>query len=107
MEEKAIERGKSQRNQRKEIRRLRKDRDRYKQETKEALKQKEQQKNMPLAENKEYLIFISLQLFLVAHISFRAVSRVLAVLASYMGLAKSPCPLTIINQVTQLSISRI
>lgn len=48
-----------------------------------------------------------MQLFLVARISFRAVSRVLRFLAKYLGIKKSPCPQTVINWVNRLAISRI
>jgi len=50
---------------------------------------------------------VSLQLFLVAHLSFRAVSRALAVLSTSLGIAKAPCPQTVINWVIRLSIARI
>ncbi len=53
------------------------------------------------------LVWIALQLFCVARIGFRAVSRVLAVLAPQLGIAKAPCPQTVINWVTRLSIARI
>ena len=42
-----------------------------------------------------------------ARISFRAVSRVLDVLAAPLGLPKGPCPQTVINWVTRLSIARL
>ena len=42
-----------------------------------------------------------------ARIGFRAVSRVLGVLAAPLGLAKAPCPQTVINWVTRLSIARL
>lgn len=57
--------------------------------------------------NKERLVFLSLLLFLVAHIGFRAVSRVLGVFAKFLGFDKAPCPQTIINWVTRLSMVRI
>jgi hypothetical protein len=53
------------------------------------------------------LVFLALQLFLVARIGFRAVSRVLGVLAGNLGIKKVPCPQTIINWVTRLSLVRI
>ena len=52
-------------------------------------------------------MFISLSLFHVARLSFRAVSRTLAVLADFLGLEKVPCPQTIINYVNRLTIARI
>jgi hypothetical protein len=43
----------------------------------------------------------------VARLGFRAVSRVLSLLAFSLGITKAPCPQTIINWVTRLSIVRI
>ena len=43
----------------------------------------------------------------MARIGFRAVSRVLSLLACALGIQKAPCPQTIINWVTRLSIVRI
>ena len=48
-------------------------------------------------QRKENLIFLALQLFVVARIGFRAVSRVLSLLAVALGIQKAPCPQTIIN----------
>jgi len=106
---KAITRGQDERYQRKEKFRIKKERDRYKKEAGEAKKQleKELRKNAIPVRNKENLVYISLELFLVARIGFRAVSRVLGVLAGYLGIAKAPCTQTIINWVTRLSIARI
>jgi hypothetical protein len=53
------------------------------------------------------VVWISLQLFLEAHISFRAVSRVLTLLTQALGIKKAPCPQTVINWVIRLSIVRI
>ncbi len=106
---KAITRGQNERYQRKENVRLKKERDRYKKEAIEAKKQleKEVRRNaMPVC-NKGDIVYISLNLFLVARIGFRAVARVLGVLSDYLGIAKAPCPQTIINWVTRLSITRI
>ena len=52
-------------------------------------------------------MWLSLQLFLVAHLSFRAVSRTLGVLGESLGISKPPCPQTVINWVQRLSIARI
>jgi hypothetical protein len=57
--------------------------------------------------DKESLVNVRIQLFLVARISFRAVSRVLKFLGKYLGIKKPPCPQTVINWVNRLSISRI
>ncbi|WP_193787649.1 hypothetical protein [Desulfobacula toluolica] len=54
------------------------------------------------------LIYISLSLFLIGRIGFRAISRVLGVLAPYFGIdGKVPCPQTIINWLTRYSLSKI
>lgn len=107
---KAISRGDESRYFRKENARVKGERDRYKAEAKEykaRLEQMEQQNKMPVLCTKTEVVRIALQLFLVARISFRAVSRVLGVLGHYLGLTKAPCPQTVINWVTRLSIARI
>src|SRR5438876_8649110 len=53
------------------------------------------------------VVLLALQLFCVARIGFRAVSRVLSLLAWALGIKKAPCPQTIINWVMRLSIVRI
>jgi hypothetical protein len=106
--QKAKERAETIRYQRKENLRIKKEREHYKQlarELKDQLK-KERKKNAPIC-NKEELVHISLNLFLTARISFRAVSRVLGVLGDKLGISKAPCPQTVINWVTRLSIARV
>jgi hypothetical protein len=107
--QKAIERGNTVRYQRKENFRIKKERDKYKKEAKEAKirLEKELRKNSYHLSNKADVVSIALQLFLVARIGFRAVSRVLRVVGSYLGIAKAPCTQTIINWVSRLSITRI
>ena len=106
---KAIERGSAARYQQKENFRIKKERDKYKKEAREAKirLEKELRKNSHHVRNKADVVYIALQLFLVARIGFRAVSRVLKVLGSYLGIAKAPCTQTIINWVSRLSITRI
>ncbi|HSX82091.1 MAG TPA: hypothetical protein VLQ80_26460 [Candidatus Saccharimonadia bacterium] len=53
------------------------------------------------------VVHFALQLFVEARLSFRAVSRVLALLAGAMGLPQAPCAQTIINWVLRLTIVRI
>ena len=53
------------------------------------------------------VVHLALQLFLEARISFRAVSRVLTLLAGALGMAKAPCPQTIINWVIRLASVRM
>jgi hypothetical protein len=106
--QKAKERAENLRYQRKENLRIKKEREHYKQlarELKDQLKN-ERKKNVPVC-NKEELVHISLDLFLTARISFRAVSRVLGVLGDKLGISKAPCPQTVINWVTRLSIARV
>jgi hypothetical protein len=53
------------------------------------------------------VVHLALQLFLEARISFRAVSRVLALLVGILGIRKAPCPQTIINWVIRLAVVRM
>ena len=54
------------------------------------------------------MIFIALSLFLIGHIGFRAISRVLSILAPYLGIeGKTPCHQTVINWVTRYSFAKI
>lgn len=107
---KAGDRGHENRYLRKELSRVKQERDRFKREAKEAkrqLQQREQQDQRPAVRGKVDVVFLALQLFLVARIGFRAVSRVLGVLGDHLGLRKPPCPQSISNWVTRLSLSRI
>jgi hypothetical protein len=106
---KSIKHGKNVRYQRREILRIKKERDRYKKEARKAKIQLEQEVrgNIPQVRNKENLVYIALQLFLVARIGFRAVSRVIGFLGIYLGVTKAPCIQTIINWITRLSLTRI
>ncbi len=107
--EKATARGQRERYLRKENWRLKQERDRYRREARAMRKQleSERQKKSALIQGKEELVYVALQLFLVARISFRAVSRVLGVLCQPLGLVKVPCAQTIIHWVTRLSIARL
>lgn len=100
--QKAIDRGEWERAQKKENARLKKERDRHKKQVKQLGAQLEAEKRKPTLKTsgKEELVYLALQLFSVARIGFRAVSRVLSVLSPYLGLSKAPCPQTIINWVT-------
>ena len=91
---------------RQELERLRNERDRAKQALQEAnkpLRQKEAQPT-PL---KAHRVWLTLTLFAGARISFRAVSRVLHVLAAWLDIGKAPCPQTVINWVMRLSVVRM
>jgi hypothetical protein len=68
--------------------------------------QLEAQLQEQITQPKVEVVLITLQLFLVARIGFRAVSRVLSLLAWALGIKKAPCPQTVINWVTRLAIVR-
>jgi hypothetical protein len=107
---KASQRAGQNRYVRKELSRVKKERDRFKTELKETrarLHQVQTQLQCLAVQQKVDLVVLALQLFLIARIGFRAVSRVLAVLAATLGIKKAPCPQTIINWVTRLSLVRI
>jgi hypothetical protein len=70
------------------------------------LRQLEAQLQEQITQPKVEVVVITLQLFLVARIGFRAVSRVLSLLAWALGIKQAPCPQTVINWVTRLAIVR-
>ena len=107
---KATQRGDQNRSQRKQIARLTAERNRATQALTAAqarLRQLESQLQEHVALPKVEVVFLALQLFVVARIGFRAVSRVLSLLAWVLGIKKAPCPQTVINWVMRLSIVRI
>ncbi len=107
---KAKQRGDRDRYQRKQIARMSAERDRVTKALKEAqtrLRQLEAQIQGLVVLPKVDLVCLALQLFLVARIGFRAVSRVLSLLACALGIKNAPCPQTVINWVIRLSIVRI
>ena len=94
----------------KELKRIRHERDEFKKRAIQAevkLKPAVDRSKLTSIETKADLVFLTLKLFLVARIGFRAVAKVLAVLSEYLGIARPPCPQTVINWVTRLSIARI
>ena len=122
--QKAKQRGDRDRDRRKQIARISAERDRTTKalketqaclketqtrlkETQTRLHQLESQSQGLVVHHKVDLIFVALQLFLVARIGFRAVCRVLSLLAWALGIKQAPCPQTIINWVMRLSIVRI
>lgn len=109
MEKKAIDHATKMRAIRKEIRRLKKERDKFKGEAKLAKAELAKQGNQAVAriQNKVDVVFLVLCLFLSARIGFRAIARVLAVLGPYLGLLKTPCPQTVSNYVSRLSIAKM
>jgi hypothetical protein len=107
---KAKQRGDRDRYQRKQIARLTAERNRATTALKAAqtrLRQLESPPQERIALPKEDVVFLALQLFFVARIGFRAVCRVLSLLAWALGIKKAPCPQTIINWVMRLSLVRI
>ncbi len=107
---KASGRGDDKRYLRKELRRVKTERDTYKQRAQQAerqLKAPAPPDKRPASRSKADLVFLALELFLVARIGFRAVSRVLAVLGPHLGIAKAPCPQPVINWVGRLSMVRL
>src|SRR5713101_3699323 len=114
---KATQRGDRDRYQRKQHARISAERDRVTtalnaaqarlQQLEAHLRQLEAHLHRPVARPKVDLVLLALQLFLVARIGFRAVSRVLSLLAWALGIKKAPCPQTVINWVIRLSIVRI
>ncbi len=107
---KAGARAQENRNLRKELRRVKKERDRFKPQAKEAQGQRQARdhpdKN-PAVCRKIEVVLMALQLFVIARIGFRAVSRVLSVLGPRLGLRKPPCAQSISNWVVRLSLSRL
>lgn len=107
---KAKTRGQGQRDQRKAEARLRA---RYTQvsetlkATEARVRQLEAQLQGLVTRPKGEVVHLALQLFLEARISFRAVSRVLTLLAGVLSIRKAPCPQTIINWVIRLAIVRM
>ena len=107
---KARQRGKGERYQRRENARLRAERDQVTQTLKATqvhLRELEARLHGLATRPKVDVVHVALQLFLEARISFRAVSRVLTLLALALGIQKAPCPQTIINWVIRLTIVRL
>src|SRR5713101_7600739 len=107
--DKAKQRGDRERYQRKQLARISAERDRVTTALKEAqgrLRQLEAHMQGLVALPKVDVVWMALQLFLVVRIGFRAVSRVLSLLALTLGIQQAPCPQTMINWVTRLAIVR-
>jgi hypothetical protein len=107
---KATQRADQNRYWRKQLARVKTERDRTTKALKEAqarLHQLEAQSQGLVVQHKVDLVFLALQLFFVARIGFRAVSRVLSLLALALGIKKAPCPQTLSNWVMRLSLVRI
>src|SRR3989442_14810066 len=95
---KAKERADQNRYLRKELKRLRNERERAQQALKEANKQLRQKEARP-THPKAHRLWLTLTLFARAHISFPAGSRVLHVLPNWLATATPPCPQPVITWV--------
>jgi len=107
---KAKQRSDHNRYLRKQLARVKAERDQAKQglkATQSRLRQLESHAQAVAARPKVDVVWLCLQLFLEVRISFRAVCRVLSLLAPALGIKKAPCPQTVINWVMRLSIVRI
>jgi hypothetical protein len=107
---KAQERGDQDRSLRQQLARVKAERDQAKQALKEAQARLCQLKSPSQAVAgwpKGDVVWLSLRLFLEVHIGFRAVSRILSLLAPALGIKKVPCAQTLINWVIRLSIVRL
>ena len=107
---KAKQRSDHNRYLRKQLARVKAERDQAKQDLKETqtrLRQLESQAQAVAMRPKVDVVWLSLRLFLEARMSFRAVCRVLSLLAPELGIKRAPCVQTVINWVIRLSIVRI
>jgi hypothetical protein len=107
---KAKQRSDDNRYLRKQLARVKAERDRAKQALKDSqgrLRQLESQAQTVAVRSKVDVVWLSLRLFLEVRISFRAVSRVLHVLAADLGIERAPCAQSVINWAMRLSMVRI
>jgi hypothetical protein len=107
---KATQRGERERSQRKQTARLSAERDRAtraRTETQARLRQLEARRPGRASQPKVEVVSWALQRFLEARLGFRAVARVLTLLALALGIKSAPCPHTIINWGIRLSIVRL
>jgi hypothetical protein len=107
---KAKQRGERERYQRKQNARLKAERNRTTHALKEMqtrLRQLEAQQHGLTTLPKVDVVYLALQLFLEVRIGFRAVARVLTLLAVALGIKKAPCPQTIIHWVLRLTLVRL
>jgi len=97
---KAKQRSDHHRYLRKQLARVKAERDQAKQDLKAThsrLRQLESQTQAVAVRPKVDVVWLCLQLFLVVRISFRAVCRVLTLLGPELGMQKAPCPQTVIS----------
>lgn len=108
--EKATQRSTDTRSLRRELARVKTERDQATQDLKESqsrLEQLERHAQAIVVRPKGDVVWLSLQLFVDVRISLRAVCRVLSLLALALGIPKAPCPHTVITWGIRLSIVRI
>jgi hypothetical protein len=108
--QKAKQRGDQHRDQRTQIARLTAERNRATNARKQPqarLRQREAGRHGLATLPKVDVVDVALPLFLVARLSFRAVCRVLSLLASTLGIHKAPGPQTVIHWVVRLTIVRL
>jgi hypothetical protein len=106
----AKQRGKGERYERREKARIKAERDQFTQALKASaarVRELEARLHGLAIRPQVDVVHLALQLFLEARISFRAVARVLALLALARGIRKAPCPQTSRNWVIRLTIVRI
>jgi len=107
---KAKQRGKGERYERREKARIKAERDQITQALKASearVRELETRLHGLATRPKVDVVHVALQLFLEARISFRAVARVLALLALALGIRQAPCAQTILHWVIRLTIVRI
>ena len=105
----ATQRADEHRDPRQQLARVQHERDRATQARKEAqarLRQLESQRQGRAVQHKVALVCFALPLCFVARIGFRAVARVLSLLAVARGIHKAPCPHTILKWVTRRALGR-
>lgn len=107
--QKAIDRGHTARAQRKELQRLSRERDRFKAAAQTAQAERAQPPSpvAPHGGQKAEQVYLALSLFVEARLGFRAIARVLALIAAHWGLRKAPCAQTVSNWVTRLSLVKM
>jgi hypothetical protein len=107
---KATQRADDNRYLRKQLARVKHERDhttKTLKETRARRRQLESQRQALAVQHKVDLVFLALQLFFVARLGFRAVCRVLRRLAWALGIKNAPCPQTLLNWVMRLAIVRL
>jgi hypothetical protein len=107
---KAQQRSDSNRSLRKQLARVKAERDQAKQSlkaTQSRLRQLDSHAQAVAPRAKVDVVWLCLQLFCEVRISVRAVCRVLRLLAPALGIKKVPCPQTVINWGVRLSIVRL